>query len=68
MKFREENMKISFQLFYYNIYEWVKRTKFLFAGIYWSPRRYSNSSETLRKISEKNEIHFYDNFMTNWLI
>ena len=39
-----------------NHYEWVKRTKFLLAVMYGSPRRHSNSSKIfLRK--KKNEKH-----------
>ena len=38
--------------------ELVKRTKFLLAVIYGSPRRHSNSSETFKKIEKKLYDHF----------
>ena len=43
----------SFNAYYYsivNIYEWAKRTKFLLAVIYGSPRRHLNSYKTFKKI------------------
>ena len=50
---------------YYN--EWTKRTKFLLAVIYRSPRRHSSSSKTLTKIG-KTEINLYDHFRTSWIL
>ena len=51
-KFIIEFKKINFRSTYPN-YDWVKRTKFLSAVKYGSPRRHSNSSKTFKNKSEK---------------
>ena len=61
-------IKFIYIRYFFPRYEWAKRTKFLLTVMYGSPRRHTNISKTFEKKCKKYEIHFYDHFMTRWII